>query len=124
MVRRGARGMSPSVAALVIAWRSKAEQLERFAPAAAVAFRDAALELETALRVDADAVLTLQEAALASSYSVDHLRHLLASGALRNVGQKRRPRVRAGDLPRKASTRTSRYDPNADALRLVGRRPS
>lgn len=116
--------MAESVLALVATWRAKAEQLERYAPAAAVAFRDAALELEAALRVDADAVLTLREAALASGYSADHIRHLVASGALRNVGAKRRPRIRAGDLPRKASRRTSSYDPNADALRLVAHRPS
>lgn len=116
----GRRCATTSAASLPESWRARASELERFAPAAAVAFRDAAQELEAALRSDADAVLTLQEAALASSYSVDHLRHLVASGAIRNAGAKRRPRVRAGDLPRKASARTA-YDPGADALDLVRR---
>ena len=107
-------------AALPGAWRSRAAELERFAPAAAAAFRDAAQELEAALRVDANAVMTLAEAALASNYSKDHLRHMIASGAIPHVGKKRRPRVRAGDLPHKASARTA-YDPNADALSLVRR---
>jgi hypothetical protein len=109
-----------SAAGLPAAWRAKAEELERFAPPAAAAFRDAALELETALRVDANAVLTLAEAAMASGYSKSHLRHRIASGAIPNVGKKRSPRVRAGDLPRKLAARTA-YDPNADALHLVRR---
>ena len=110
-------------AALVTAWRSRAEELERYSAPAAVAFRDAAQELETALRVDANAVLTLAEAAMASLYSKDHLRHLIAAGAIPNVGKKRSPRVRAGDLPRKATARAGVYDPDAEAMRLVSRAP-
>jgi hypothetical protein len=106
---------------LPASWRARAEELERFAPAAAVAFRDAATELETALRAEATAVLTLAEAALASGYSKSHLRHRIASGAIPNVGKKRSPRVRAGDLPRKGARPASTYDPGADALSIVRR---
>lgn len=120
MTARASISSELTAAALPGAWRAKASELERFAPAAAVAFRDAALALETALRADANAVLTLAEASMASGYSKDHLRHQIASGAIPNVGKKRRPRVRAGDLPRKLVSRTA-YDPNADAMQLVRR---
>jgi hypothetical protein len=100
-------------------WRTEAERLERFAPAAAVAFRDAAAQLETAIRAEADEVLTLTEAAMASGHSVDHLRHLVAAGVLHNAGRKGAPRVRRSDLPKKTRP-VSQYDVNADARRLAG----
>ncbi len=114
--------MTP-VGALSLAehWRTRADELERYAPAAAVAFRECAAELDAQGRQDADAVLTLQEAALASGYSPEHLRHQIAAGAIPNVGRKGRPRVRAGDLPRKAPRAGNAYDPGADALSLVRR---
>lgn len=111
-----------SVAALAAVWRDRARELEPFAPPVAVAFRRCADELEAQLRVAADAVLTLAEAALASNFSVDHLRHEIAAGRIPNVGRKGRPRVRAGDLPRKlrrGATASTAYDPGADALTLV-----
>lgn len=110
-------------ASLATAWRARADELERFAPAAAIAFRECAAELEAQTRHDAEAILTLGEAALASGYSREHIRHQLAAGTIKNVGKKGRPRVRAGDLPRKATrTATAKaYDPGADALSLVRR---
>jgi hypothetical protein len=102
-------------------WRARAEQLERFAPAAAVAFRDCAAELDAQLRATSEAVLTIEEAALVSGFSKDHIRHQLAAGAIANVGRKGRPRVRAGDLPRKIVRTRSTYDPGAEALRLMRR---
>ncbi|HEU4630159.1 MAG TPA: hypothetical protein VFS08_10465, partial [Gemmatimonadaceae bacterium] len=73
--------------------------------------------------------LTLAEAALASGYSVDHLRHLVSSGAIANAGRKHAPRVRAGDLPRKpgapsagqAGAPAGTYDLDADVAHLAGR---
>lgn len=71
----------------------------------------------------ADETLTLADAARESGYSGEHLRHLIASGQLANAGRKHAPRVRRSDLPRKPGTRTaSHYNPDADALSLVGRR--
>jgi hypothetical protein len=69
--------------------------------------------------------LTLAEAARVSGYSTDHLRHLIADGQLANAGKKHAPRVRRGDLPRKAATPTTTrggaYDADGDALTLVRR---
>jgi hypothetical protein len=113
------------VPALPAAWRAEADRLERFAPAAAVAFRDAAIALEGALRSEADELLTLTEAARASGHSSEHLRHLVASGAIANAGRKGAPRIRRCDLPRKACRATpSLYDVDADARQLAqaGRR--
>jgi hypothetical protein len=104
-------------------WRLQADQLERFAPAAATAFRDAAAELEAALRAEADELLSLSEAAELSGYSVDHLRHLVADGAIPQAGRRGKPKVRRGDLPKRAGKcASSTYDPAADAMSLVGRR--
>lgn len=111
------------LADLAARWRLKAEQLERFAPAAATAFRDAALDLESELRAVEDETLTLSEAAQSSGFSVDHLRHLVAAGAIANAGRKGAPRIRRADLPRRAPKATgSTYDPHQDALQLLGGR--
>jgi hypothetical protein len=74
--------------------------------------------LETA---NADEVLTLTNAARESGYSAEHLRHLVASGQLANAGRKHAPRVKRSDLLRKPGTTASTYNPDADALHLVGR---
>lgn len=115
-----------TVAQLPSVWRSQADALERFAPAAATAFRDAAVALEAALRSDADETLTLAEAALASGFSTDHLRHEIAAGRIPQAGKKGAPRVRRADLPKKSAQRTTPtlYDVDADARSLAsgGRR--
>lgn len=105
-------------AGLVTAWLERAELLERYAPHVAAAFRDCAAELERTLRDDESEALTLAEAALASGYSAEHLRHLIARGELQNAGRRGAPRVRRGDLPRKAKGTPTGYDPAADALQL------
>jgi hypothetical protein len=90
--------MASSVSLLIEAWRAKAEQLERYAPVAAVAFRDAALELEAALHSTEDGV-TLAEAERLGGYSADHLSRLVREGRLTNVGRKYAPRIRRADVP-------------------------
>lgn len=69
--------------------------------------------------------LTLSEAARVSGFSSDHLRHLIAAGELANRGRKHAPRVRRGDLPRKATAssanRIGAYDADGDALSIVRR---
>jgi hypothetical protein len=84
-------------------WRGKAAELERYAPAVAAAFQDAASELERALTAGADERLTLGQAAAESSYSTDHLSRLIREGKLANVGRPHAPRIRRADLPRKPS---------------------
>jgi hypothetical protein len=105
------------------AWRTRAAELERYAPAAAEAFRVAAGELEQALREAADAELTLSEAARESHYSTRRLRELIADGSIPQAGRKNAPRVRRGDLPRKSrpAAQTSGYDAAEDARRLLSR---
>src|SRR6266550_171036 len=73
---------------LVESWRSRAQALRPYAPAAAQAFEDAATELENALRTAANTVLTLSQAADYSGLSADHIRRLIRNGALANVGRR------------------------------------
>ncbi len=83
---------------------------------------EAADELEAGLRHAADEILTLEEAAKASGYSPDDLRHLVAQGELPNAGRTGAPRVHRGDLAAKRSRRAaSGYDPAADARTLHNR---
>lgn len=105
-------------------WRDRADELERYAPPAAAAFREAADELEEALRLAAEESLTLQEAADESGYSTRRLRELLADGTIPQAGRKGAPRIRRGDLPIKpgaAAPTGYDYDVEADADALAGR---
>lgn len=60
-------------------------------------------------------VLTLREAAEVSGYSLDHLGRLVRDGQIANVGRPHRPRVRRGDLPKKAILRAG---PPTEILRM------
>ena len=88
------------VAALLSHWRSRATDLERYAPAAAQAFRDAADELAEALN-GAEETVSLKEAAMLGGYPVDSLQRMVASGRIQNYGRKGKPRVRRADVPAK-----------------------
>ena len=108
-------------------WRSRADELRPYAPAAAEAFARAADELAAAMAEGADAELTLSEAAEESRYSERRLRELLAEGEIPMApgGRKGRPRIRRADLPKRAgaardATPTD-YDPAADAAAILGR---
>lgn len=84
--------------ALVKEWRARATELERYAPAAANAFRDAAKELEEALGTTTDAV-TLSQASEIGGYSIDALQRMVAQGRIKNVGRKGRPRIARAAVP-------------------------
>jgi hypothetical protein len=103
------------------AWRTRAAELERYAPAAAEAFRVVAGELDAALREQGDTELTLTEAARESGYSDRRLRELIADGSIPQAGRKGAPRVRRGDLPKKAKAKDAGagYDARADAAQLL-----
>lgn len=106
-------------------WRQKAQQLLPYSEAAARAFESAAADLVEALAREGDQRLTLQDASRASGYSVDHLARLVRSGSIPNAGRRHAPRIRSGDLPRKATVAgrsASRYDPAADARVLLSAR--
>ena len=72
-------------------------------------------------------VLTLQQAANLSGYSLDHLSRQIREGKLPNAGRKGVPRIRQGDLPSRPTRRLAErekvlYDPTADARDLLSRR--
>ena len=58
-------------------------------------------ELERLFRDEESDILTLDEAAEYSGFSADHIGRSIRRGSIENVGQRGRPRVRRGDLPRK-----------------------
>ena len=95
--------MSNPVGALASRWRTEANVLrKRGAVAQAVALESCADELETVLRERDLEALTLQGASEESGYSYSAIQKMVAEGKLPNLGDKNRPRVRRGDLPRKA----------------------
>jgi hypothetical protein len=84
-------------------WREDVQTLQAFgAESQAVAVQRCADDLERALDAGDGELLTLEQAARISGYSADHLGRLIRQGSLRNVGRPRAPRLRRGDLPRKA----------------------
>lgn len=91
--------------ALMAQWQAHAGLLRAYGDerGAAICEKHAAELLQAIRETDAE-VLTLSEAASVSGYSADHIRALVASGAIPNAGRRNRPRVRRGDLPRKPPT--------------------
>lgn len=86
----------------------------------------AVAQVEAAIRAEAGEVLSLRDASTRSGYSVDHLARLVRSGKIANHGRRGAPRIRAGDLPIRATRRVvppdpSGYDPVADARTLSSR---
>jgi hypothetical protein len=68
---------------------------------------------------------TIAQAAKRSGYSEDHIRRLITTGKLRNVGKPGAPRVLASELPRKPGVRVAdadgeKYSPTSDARFLRG----
>ena len=88
------------ISGLPAQWRARAAELERFAPAAAQAFNDAAGQLDDALQGGEESV-TLKEASLLGGYSVDALQHMVAAGRIENAGRKGKPRIRSAQVPTK-----------------------
>ena len=91
------------ISGLVAAWRTRADQLRPYAPAAALAYDEATNDLERELAIQAAETLSLRQAAEASGYSADYLGRKVRSGAIANVGRPHAPRIRRADLPRKAA---------------------
>jgi hypothetical protein len=86
------------VASLLETWRTRAIDLEPYAPAAAHALRVALSELADALNA-ADEGVTLREASHIGGYAVDSLQRMVAQGKLPNVGRKGRPRIPRMSVP-------------------------
>jgi len=91
------------LADLSASWRRLAATLHPYAPAAALAYEQAADELDVALDAQRTALLTLGEAARESGFSADHLGRLVRQGLIPNAGRPRAPRIRRADLPRRAA---------------------
>lgn len=76
-----------------------------------------------ALRAESQvASVTLQEAALAGGYSVDHLQRMVATGTIENVGRKGAPRVRRGDVPTKPGHSSGGLPSHVSSDQLSARR--
>lgn len=104
---------------LVATWREEAAILRRWgATEQAAVLERAADELEEREAEHALEALTLHQAAQESHYTVSALEKMLRRGQLENVGKKGAPRIRRGDLPRKA-TRGTRPDESGDDLATV-----
>jgi hypothetical protein len=112
------------LAALSERWRADADVLRhRGADMQAGVLAQCAQELEAALREAALEALTLEQAAEESGYSYSALQKKVASGELENVGERHKPRVRRGDLPRKGRCHTPTGDcPGLAERVLAGRR--
>jgi hypothetical protein len=68
-------------------------------------------------------LLTLTQAETESGYTYDHLRKLVAEGAIPNYGRKGKPMVRRGDLPMKPKPRgVEAYNAAADIAEFLGRK--
>jgi len=84
---------------------AKATALRRYgAEDQALTLEECAADLEDAWRLWETEPLTLEEAATESGYSYSTLQQMTASGRLRNIGEKHRPRVCREDLPKKATS--------------------
>jgi hypothetical protein len=83
-------------------WRQEAALFRRRgAGAQAETLESCAAELEAWEHQRALETLTLEEAEQESGYSYSALEKMVRRGELENVGEKGKPRVRRGDLPRK-----------------------
>lgn len=102
-------------------WRDEAAILRRRgAGAQADVLESCAAELEEYEREHALEALSLEAAAGESGYSYSALEKMVRRGELLNIGQRGGPRVRRGDLPRKAAARST-DQPGLAERALAGR---
>lgn len=89
---------------LAARWRADAAVLRRRGAAAQAALLEGcAEELARVEAATEEELLSLAEASRLSGYSADHLGKLVKRRQLANHGRAHAPRVRRGDLPRKAA---------------------
>lgn len=84
--------------ALADCWRQRAAELEAYAPAAAVAFRRAADELDERVRLAAFELLDRQAAASEAGVDPDSITRAIRRGRLVNYGTHHSPKVRRADV--------------------------
>jgi hypothetical protein len=96
-------GQVSSPASLADRWRADASVLRRRGAVTLAELLDGcAAELEAWERERALELLTLEQASAESGYTYSAIEKMLRRGELVNLGKKGTPRVRRGDLPRKA----------------------
>jgi hypothetical protein len=82
-------------------------------------------ELENALNLQSNELLTLAEASRLSGYTEDHLGRLVRDGKIANAGREHVPRIRRADVPLKASRLRNSDTPlqyaRADSPRQIAR---
>lgn len=106
-----------SFSALVATWRAEAATFRQYGEERlAIACERHADQVEAAAAAEEFEVVTLEEAAELGGYSYSHLQHLVANGALENVGEKHAPRIRRCDVPRKPGHGSTRSTSKAEAL--------
>jgi hypothetical protein len=108
---------------LVAKWTSRRQEWVRFrAQVDGGAICDELLsDFGAFLTASQSTLLTLRQAAATSGYSEEHLGRQVLQGKIPNAGRKGSPRIRAGDLPRRARRSGPRlYDPTSDAQALLG----
>ena len=93
---------------------------EHGASEAAVTSEKHAREVVKAVSEAEDETLTLAEAAAESGYARRTIRQKVATGEIPNVGRKNAPRIRRGDLPRKAGAASNGFDAGAEARAITG----
>lgn len=105
----------------VLKWVGEADLLRRRRALVdgAALLDDVLADFAAVTRAEANELLNLQEAARESGYSADHLGRLVRDGRIRNAGRPNAPRVRRGELPRKASALRAQ----AARLSLLGATP-
>ena len=99
-------GSLAMVLELAEAWRARATLISPSLPDQATAYLGAAKELTAALEASGATRLTLEQAAMMSGYSSDHLGALVRRGDIPQAGQPNAPRIHFRDLPKR--TRRSR----------------
>jgi hypothetical protein len=94
--------MNDGLLALHGRWRQQAALFRQHGhEATARAYELCSGELEAALQAAQNQLLDLQEAAVESGYSSDHLGRLVREGRIPNAGRRNAPKIRRADLPRR-----------------------
>ena len=107
-------------------WEKDAKLLAQYgSPQQAELLRDCSKKLFETIKREQEVLLTLAVAAQLCGYTSDHLGKLIKAGKLPNHGRKGSPKVRLGDLPKKARAvvtgNSTMYDAVADARSILSR---
>ena len=109
--------------ALAATWRARADELEPYAPPAAVAFRRAADDLEERVRLAAYELLDRRAAADEAGVDPDSITRAIRQQRLVNYGTPHSPRVRRADVLAVMHRRDPAADLTPQAGAPVARRP-